>query len=396
MLSAVACGSSNAPTAGTGGSTVVGCTGTGGGAGAAGGGTAGSGTDAMPHDAADAAAGHDGGDAAGTGGAPDAGCCSTDASQPTGLRQFAGYTGRWIGAALGASHLAESDYAATAAAQFNFATPENEMKWAVTEPAQNQFNFAPGDAIVAFARQNHIQVKGHTLVWHQQLPSWVSAITDATTLRNAMINHIFAEVVHYSGQVVGWDVVNEAVDDGGASLRSTIFSQLLGPTFLDDAFNAAHSADPNARLYYNDYGAEGAGAKSDYVYNLVKGMLSRGVPINGVGLQMHVGPADASPSAAQLASNMQRLAALGLDVLITEMDVQICTSDLNTQSTRYHDIVAACAAQPACKGVTVWGVGDKYSWLNGQMCASPLPLLFDINYNPKPAYMGVMNALLGE
>jgi endo-1,4-beta-xylanase len=333
---------------------------------------------------ADAPAARDGGDA------------SPDGPRPMSLREAAASTGRLMGAAVGAGHLLESDYAATAAAELSFATPENEMKWATTEPAQGQFDFTGGDAIVAFAQQHGIQVKGHTLVWHSQLPSWVSAITDATALRAAMINHVFGEVVHYSGQVAAWDVVNEAVADGGQSLRNTVFYQVLGPGYLDDAFNAAHAADPAARLYYNEYGAEGLGAKSDFVYSLVQGMLARGVPIHGVGLQMHAGPADASPSAAQVAANMQRLAALGLDVVISEMDVQICASDLGTQSTRFHDIVADCVAQPACKAVTVWGVTDKYSWLDGQACVTPRPLLFDDNYNAKPARMGVLSALLGH
>jgi endo-1,4-beta-xylanase len=368
--------------------------------------TGGGGTGAL-----DAAAGDAGMDAAGAGGggaagaAPDAAVdapvtplpdAAVDGPHPISLKQAAASTGRLIGAALGAPHLQESDYAATAAAELNFTTPENEMKWDATEPVQNQFQFAPGDTIVAFAQQHGMQVKGHTLVWHSQLPAWVSAITDPTALHDAMVNHVFQVALHYRGQVFGWDVVNEAVADDGQSYRNSIFYQLLGPTYLDDAFNAAHAADPDARLYYNDYGAEGAGAKSDFVYKLVQGMLSRGVPISGVGLQMHAGPADASPSAAQVATNMARLAALGLDVLITEMDVQICTSDVYTQSTRFHDIVADCVAQPACKGVTVWGVTDKYSWLNGQSCATPQPLLFDGNYSAKPARMGVLNALLGQ
>ncbi|HXT99404.1 MAG TPA: endo-1,4-beta-xylanase, partial [Polyangia bacterium] len=135
---------------------------------------------------------------------------------------------------------------------------------------------------------------------------------------------------------------------------------------------------------------------SNAVYDLVQGMVSRGVPINGVGLQMHTGPAASSPSDADVAKNMQRLADLGLDVMITEMDVQICTSDLTTQTARFHDIVAACVAQPACKAVTVWGVPDKYSWLNGQTCTTPRPLLFDDNYLAKPAYMGVIDAFFGR
>lgn len=339
---------------------------------------------------------------AGAGLAGQGGGAGTDAGAPVDaaaavtLKSAAAATGRWFGTALDVAYLSQADYAATAAAEFNFATPENEMKWDTTEPAQNTFSFAAGDAIVAFAQKNGLQVKGHTLVWHSQLPAWVSNITDAGALHDAMINHIFQEVLHFRGQVVAWDVVNEAVADSGQALRSTIFSQLLGAGYLDDAFNAAHAADPDARLYYNEYGAEGSGAKSNFVYTMVQGMLSRGVPINGVGLQMHTGSADATPSAAELASNMQRLAALGLDVLISEMDVSLCTGDLDAQALRYHAIVADCVAQPACKAVTVWGIPDKYSWLNGQSCASPRPLLFDDNYLAKPAHLAVVNALGGR
>ena len=269
------------------------------------------------------------------------------------------------------------------------------MKWDATEPTQNVFTFGGGDAIASFAQQNGMKVKGHTLVWHSQLPDWVSAITDATALHDAMINHVTQVASHYRGQVIAWDVVNEAVADGGQSLRDSIFYQYLGAGYLDDAFKAAHAADPGALLFYNDYGAEGAGAKSDYVYNMVKGMLARGVPINGVGLQMHTGPADTSPSAAQVTANMQRLEALGLNVVISEMDVQICTSNVDTQKTRFHDIVAVCVSEPLCLAVTVWGVSDKYSWLNGGSCATPQPLLFDDNYSPKPAYAGALDAFLG-
>ena len=170
---------------------------------------------------------------------------------------------------------------------------------------------------------------------------------------------------------------------------------MLGDSYLDDAFNAAHAADPDARLYYNDYGADGLGAKSDYIYRLVQGMLARGVPIHGVGFQMHTVPADA-PSAVDIAANMQRLAALGLEVAITEMDVPTCAGDLDAQGRRFHDIVAACVAQPACKAITVWGLTDKYSWRNGTGCSAPRPLLFDDNYVAKPAHAGVLNAFLGR
>jgi len=369
----------------------------GGGAGGTGGvsGTSGSGLSGSTGEGGTASQAGGGGTAADAG--PDADDGGTDAEPQPTLRSVASISGRFFGAALNAAHLAESDYAAVASTELSFATPENEMKWASTEPTRGTFSFDRGDAITAFAAQNSILVKGHTLVWHNQLPSWVPAIQDATDLHDAMISHITQVVSHYRGQVVAWDVVNEAVADSGQSLlRNTIFYQYLGAGYVDDAFNAAHAADPDARLYYNDYGAEGMNQKSDAVYSLVQGMLSRGVPINGVGLEMHTSPTAASPSATDIGKNMKRLADLGLDVLISEMDVQICASDLVAQSTRFHDIVAQCVAQPGCKAVTVWGVPDKYSWLNGQACATPHPLLFDDDYVAKPAYMAVMDAFLGR
>jgi len=336
------------------------------------------------------------GDAGAGGGDAGAGGDASASVDPTVIKAAAARTGRFFGAAVGAVHLSsEAAYAATAAAELNSVTPENEMKWSVTEPLPNAFSFSSGDAIVAFAQQNGMGVRGHTLVWHSQLPDWVASITNADQLRLVLINHVFQEVLHYRGQVVSWDVVNEAVADTGQSLRSSVFYQLLGESYLDDAFNAAHAADPDARLYYNEYGAEGLGAKSEYVYRLVKAMLARGVPIHGVGLQMHTGPADA-PSTVDIAANMQRLAALGLDVVISEMDVPICAGDLDAQSTRFHDIVAACVGQPACKAITVWGLTDKYSWRNGTGCSAPRPLLFDDNYIAKPAHAGVLNAFLGR
>ncbi|HLK90711.1 MAG TPA: endo-1,4-beta-xylanase [Polyangia bacterium] len=381
ILSAAACRRDGA-------AGVDGAVGTGGIGGAPGVGGAGGGA---PGDAGTGGVGGAGAAAGGSGGTIDAG------PPVTPLRVAAASTGRLIGAAIGASHLSEAAYAATAAREFDFVTPENEMKWDATEPTQNTFTFAGGDAITAFAQQNGMQVKGHTLVWHSQLPAWVSTIGDATTLHAAMINHITQVASHFRGQVVAWDVVNEAVADGGQGLRNSIFYQLLGAGYIDDAFNAARAADPGAVLIYNDYGAEGAGAKSDYVYNLVKGMLARGVPIGGVGLQMHTGSADMTPSAAEVASNMQRLEALGLNVFVSEMDVQLCSNGtLDAQSARFEAIVADCLTQPLCLAVTVWGVTDKYSWLNGMTCATPQPLLFDGNFAPKPAHMGVLNALLGN
>jgi endo-1,4-beta-xylanase len=380
-LGALACG----PGGGKGGSwSGAGGTGHGGVVGGEGGGAAG-----------------DGG-AGGTSGGSDAdgdiepGDGGIDVGPPATLRTGAAQTTRLFGAALRAAYLSDAAYAGIAAGELNYATPENEMKWEATEPTRDVFTFDRADAIVAFAAQSGLKVKGHTLVWHSQLAPWVSTITDATDLRNAMLSHVAQLVAHFRGKVFAWDVVNEAWADGGQSLRNTIFHQYIGPSYIDDAFYAARATDPGARLYYNEYGAEGLGPKSDAVYNMVKGMLQRGVPIDGVGLQMHTSAANSSPSAAEVAANMKRLADLGLDVVISEMDVQICTGDLDAQSRRFHDIVAVCVAQPACSAVTVWGIPDKYSWRNGQSCAAPRPLLFDDNYVPKPAHAAVLDALLGR
>ena len=326
------------------------------------------------------------------------GACTTPAS----LGQAAACSGRLLGTALSTAHLSDETYASTAL-EFNYVTPENEMKWERVEPVRDEFSFEGGDQIVAFANQNDMKVKGHTLVWHNQLPSWVSAITDPDDLRAALLNHITAEVQHFRGQVVAWDVVNEAWDPNHPTvLRDSIFSELLGPSFIDDAFTAARAADPDVKLYYNDYGADGLGTKSDSVYAMVADMKLRGIPIDGVGLQMHWRSVDTLPSASDVAANMQRLGALGLDVVVSEMDFDLCNGgSLDEQAATFHDVVAACLSQPSCKALTFWGFTDKYSWLNyfDTSCVNgdtPRPLLFDDDYQKKPAYTGVLNALLGQ
>jgi len=347
--------------------------------------------------------GHDapGSGGAGGGGGADAGGGTGGAAGGGGsqaLREAAAPTGRLVGAAIANSHLAEAAYATTAAATFDYVTPENEMKWTATEPSPGQFTFTAADAVVDFAMQHGMKVKGHTLVWYSQLPAWVSSLTTADEVRAAMNNHITQVMTHFKGKVVAWDVVNEALSDDGVTLRPSVFLDQLGPGYIDEAFATARAVDPDARLYYNDYGTDGTSAKANAAYDMYVGMQARGVPLDGVGLQMHTGAPNMGPVLATMVENMQRLAALGLEIVISEMDVSVCDSDLATQATRYHDVVAACLAQPACKAITVWGVTDKYSWLNrrGDLCGTATqPLLFDADYAPKPAHMGFLNALLG-
>jgi endo-1,4-beta-xylanase len=217
---------------------------------------------------------------------------------------------------------------------------------------------------------------------------------------------------HYKGKVAVWDVVNEAwLTDGRTGMtnpriRDSVFSTALGPGFIDEAFMAAREADRDALLVYNEFANEGLSDKSNAVYDMVKGMKMRGIPIDGVGLQMHIGY-NTNPTAADVATNMQRLADLGLKVVISEMDVNGCAGyTADQEKAQYHDMVGACVAQPACMAVTVWGITDKYTWLdiannpNSQAgCATgqlPAPLLWDASYTKKSTYMGAMDALLGR
>jgi len=257
-------------------------------------------------------------------------------------------------------------------------------------------DFRAGDAIVAYGQANGMQIKGHALIWHGSVPGWVGALS-AEDLRVAFENHIRAVAEHYRGRVIAWDVVNEAIADDGSGLRDTVFRQKLGDQYIADAFRLARQADPQALLFYNDYGGEGLSQKSNRIYDLVQGLRAQGVPIDGVGLQMHI-TATNPPSDASIAANMRRLAGLGLSVNISEMDVRIRDAPgttqmrLDLQKSVYHSIVGVCVAEPRCDGVTFWGFTDAYSWIDKQFGADD-PLLFDEQYAVKPAYYGVLDAL---
>ena len=327
------------------------------------------------------------------------------------LGAAAAQSGRYFGTAIAAGRLGDSTYTTIAGREFNMVTPENEMKPDATEPQRGQFNFSSGDQVYNWATQHGMKVRGHTLAWHSQQPGWMQSLS-GSSLRQAMIDHINGVMNHYKGKVTVWDVVNEAfitdgkTGDGNPRLRDSVFSTVIGPTFIDEAFMAARQADKDAILVYNEFANEGLSDKSTAVYNMVKDMKMRGIPIDGVGLQMHVGY-NTNPTAADVAANMQRLADLGLKVYISEMDVNSCAGYSDAQEkAQYHDLVAACVAQPACTGFTVWGITDKYTWLDinnnansAAGCATgvlPSALLWDTNYNKKSAYTGVMDALLGR
>ncbi|WP_030198505.1 non-reducing end alpha-L-arabinofuranosidase family hydrolase [Streptomyces sp. NRRL S-87] len=290
-------------------------------------------------------------------------------------------SGRYFGTAVAAGRLGDPAYAAIADREFNMITPENEMKWDAVEPSRGNFNFGPADRIVDHARAHGQRLRGHTTVWHSQLPSWVRSIGDAKTLRSVMNHHITTEMAHYKGQIYAWDVVNEAFADGGSGgLRDSVFQKVLGNGFVEEAFRTARAADPSAKLCYNDYNIENwSDAKTQGVYRMVKDFTSRGVPIDCVGFQSHFG---AGGPPASFKTTLAGFAALGVDVQITELDIA------QASPTSYANAVGACLSVARCTGITVWGVRDSDSWRSGEN-----PLLFDGNGKPKPAYTAVMSAL---
>jgi endo-1,4-beta-xylanase len=316
------------------------------------------------------------------------------ASAATGLRDLAAAKGVYFGTATTVSELNVPAYKALGAQEANMLTPGNEMKWDTTEPNRGQFNFGPADTVVAAAVAANQRVRGHTLVWHNQAPAWVQSL-GATDLHQAMLDHINGEATHYRGKVYAWDVVNEAFNDDGTR-RQSFWQQKLGDGYIADAFRATRAADPNAKLYYNDYNTDGTGAKSDAVYNMVKSFKQQGVPIDGVGIQAHLIVGQVPSSMRQ---NIQRFVDLGLEVAITELDIRMntpATSDkLATQASDYTKVASACLAVTGCVGITTWGLSDKYSWIPSTFPGQGAALPFDDNLQPKPAYNSLVEAYGG-
>ncbi|MBT9539788.1 endo-1,4-beta-xylanase [Thiobacillus sp.] len=314
-----------------------------------------------------------------------------------GLRDLAQAAGIHFGTAVNVEALnTDAAYAHLLAREFNLVTPENAMKFTVVHPERERYDFTQADALVAFAEAHAMQVNGHVLVWHQQLPDWLmQGQFSQDELKAILREHIQTLVTRYRGRVASWDVAAEAVGEDGQP-RDTFWSRGIGPDYLALAFRWAHEADPQAHLRYNDYGGEGAGAKADGIYRIVADLRWQGVPIHGVGLQMHVSPDDAPPS-KDLRANLQRLAALGLATHISEMDVMLpvpaSRANLNKQAVIYRDTLKVCLAQPQCRSFSTWGTTDRYSWIPEYFPGKGAALLFGEDGQPKPVYESVRRVL---
>ncbi|MEU4777396.1 endo-1,4-beta-xylanase [Micromonospora sp. NPDC023633] len=302
------------------------------------------------------------------------------ASAGTTLGASAAERGRYFGTAVAANKLSDNTYVTILNREFNSVTPENEMKIDATEPQQNQFTFANADRIVSHARSRGMSVRGHTLAWHSQQPGWMQNMS-GSALRQAMLHHVTQVATHFRGQVVAWDVVNEAFADGGSGARRDSNLQRTGNDWIEAAFRAARAADPGAKLCYNDYNTDDwSHAKTQAVYAMVRDFKQRGVPIDCVGFQSHFN--SGSPYPGNYRTTLSSFAALGVDIQITELDIA------GASATTYRNVVNDCLAVARCTGITVWGIRDSDSWR-----ASDSPLLFDNGGNRKPAYDAVLAAL---
>lgn len=335
--------------------------------------------------------------------------CSDTSNAPLGgentrplgpLREAAASAGKLFGAAVHNGALAsDATYAEILALEFDYITPENATKWGPLEPVDDTYAWTNADTILDFAERHAQAVKGHTFVWHQQAPSWLNAL-GADELRAAMKQHIETTLERYRGRIRAWDVVNEAVDTTTESgYTDSVFYRVLGPSYIEDAFRFAREADPDVLLFYNEVGIERIGRKSNFTYQLIRELVERGVPVDGIGFQSHVS-VHRYPSENNLRENIRRFADLGLRVNISELDGRtlLLPGDQDArwfaQRIAFQQIVGACVLEPGCESITLWGFTDRYSWINDQGEPDD-PLVFDRDYAAKPAYDGVLAGLQG-
>jgi endo-1,4-beta-xylanase len=308
--------------------------------------------------------------------------------------------------------------------RYDALTPENEMKMASLQPRRGVYDFTAADQLVAFAKEHHKSIHGHALVWGLQLPLWLvdhgetddlglhlpplsagpdldpllgNLLTTLTgwqrdELLGIMRDHITTVMRHFGNDVPEWDVVNEPLDADG-NLQDNVWRHFIGPDYVELALRAAHAANPRAKLFINEYAVEQPSAKRDGLIRLVTDLKARGVPLDGVGLQYHT-HVQGFVDEATMRDTMQRLAALGLEVQITEMDVGTSILDGTTaqrlarQAVAYGDAARACNAVAACTRFTTWGFTDRFSWLG----PAEMGLPFDAQYEPKPAFEAIRSA----
>jgi endo-1,4-beta-xylanase len=311
-----------------------------------------------------------------------------------------------IGVSLNPRLLAENEsYEFRAINEFNSVTAENHMKMMLVHPEAQRFDFTKADEIIKFAKDQKSRMHGHTLVWHNQVPKWMNEFSGDTQAWEAMLkNHIQEVVKHFKGQVAGWDVVNESFLDDG-SLRPSIWAKNI-PDYIAKSFQWAHEADPNAILFYNDYGQDGKPKKMQAILDLVKDLQKRKIPIHGLGLQMHI---NINSKTDELDRVIKQSQATGLAIHFSELDIAVNPKNDSTfvydeskqeaQKRQYEFVFQAYIKIPRKQqyGITFWNVGDRDSWLRGYFKRpKEYPLLFDDYYRRKPMYSSLLNLAYDE
>lgn len=310
-----------------------------------------------------------------------------------------------IGTAVQSGLLKDNTYRSVVANEFNLVEPENELKFDTLQPEEGKFNFVPADEIYDFAKQHNMDMRGHVLIWHSQIPRWVtSKERSADEMAKIAQSHITAVLNHYKGKIQEWDCVNEVVSDKDGEFRHSPWYDKpgigfagKGPEFVEQCFRWAHEVDPKVRLFYNDYSIETLGAKSDTVYEMAKTMVANKAPIHGVGFQAHLWLGFDSPENWEsMRKNIDRFQKLGLEVQLTEVDVRMesdSAENLAKQAALLSNLMAVCRDK-GIKTVQFWGVTDKHSWIPQVFKGFDHALLFDKEYKKKPAYRAVMDVLL--
>lgn len=276
-------------------------------------------------------------------------------------------------------------YAATAAEEFNLVSPENSMKMDLVNPEAGRYQFADIENLISFARLNNMEVHGHPVLWHRQLPEWIQNVEPAS-VEGHMREYIVRLMGRYKDDIKLWDVVNEPVgDDGG--YRSSVWYDAVGESYLDIAFHQARETIPDATLLLNDFDIAFNGPKADSLFSIVDGLLERNVPIDGIGFQLHI--FSSFDKFDEVRENFQKVADRDLDIYITEFDVSLSDgADFQKQAEVYEKIVGLCLEQQRCKAIQIWGFTDQYSF---RKIYQPLP--FDESYLAKPAYYSIQNRL---
>ncbi len=321
------------------------------------------------------------------------------------LRYYAQAKSRYIGTAAGSMLSMPGDSGTLlrtiAAREFSMLWTGTYMKMDYLRPNRGTYNYTTADNLLAWAQQNGMVMRGHTLVWHSQVPSWVTnGNFPADTLKAILLDHMRQVMTHFKGKLVAWDVVNEAMGDD-ANMRQTIWYNAIGPDYIKLAYDSAHAFDPGTPLYYNDYNIETINNKSTAVYNMLADLKARGAPIDGIGFRFHFDAASA-PTTAAIVANFQRFAALGLKIQITEADMHVrvqgglaSLADQLAQATAYENMVNACLAVSACNAIEIEGTYDGQAWVNDPANWGA-PVLYDIHMQPKPAYYRVKAALAAQ